>query len=64
MNAKTYFKYLGLTVLITGTAFGSLIALGEFVSPWAAVAGFFGWLGAGIWYYKYTEKRDKCPHQQ
>lgn len=58
-----YLKILAIVILIVVVAGGSLIGLGNWLGPWWAMGGFLAYMVAGIGYYKYNEKKTRCPRQ-
>lgn len=60
----SYLKILGISLGLVVGCGAALIGLGNWLGPWAAMGGFVAMMGTGIWYYKYNEKKNRCPRQQ
>ena len=57
-------KYILLTFLIVGILFGGLALIGTYGPISAVIGAFAAIILGGTAYYKYTEEKDKCPHQK
>lgn len=62
-EVKTYFKYLGYSILIGGSAFGIVGGLGTWLGPWAAIVGFLAVIGTGTGYYFYQDRKKFGNHK-